>query len=348
MSLLLLFFSSPHKTFSLHPSSFLQKYSPLLNIIKLYKLMTPISAANVPPEILDNIFHFLYTYTDIQHCQLVCNKWSRVAQERLYEKIYSFSSNAKLETYLETISSSPSNSGAYVKAIDQFSTSLRNNPKNNECELTEKSIEIIGKNCPKVTCMALGPYTNVEVWEELLLQIRNGRFKRLSFIPVPALPDGYLVYANAAIALSKSLVQLFILCLNIKVDDDDSLAPVSFNHDLPLQYDILVKNLKSFTNLEQLILAEMNGFGKNLSRYDYLIDQCPAPVESVSFMAQCYPNYLQRALLAENLLTTSDPLPNNNIKSLHIGGYWLIEQEFLTYIMKKFPGLEELKLYFWS
>lgn len=48
--------------------------------------------AEIAPEILASVFGFLER-SDVAQCQLVCGKWSRVAQEKIYKNVVGFESS---------------------------------------------------------------------------------------------------------------------------------------------------------------------------------------------------------------------------------------------------------------
>lgn len=66
-------------------------------------------------------------------------------------------------------------------------------------------------------------------------------------------------------------------------------------------------------------------------------------------MAKCETGYWDTAYDAENTSTSkNDPLPNNNIKTFDINYSCLIEEKSIKYIMKKFHGLEQIRLDVWD
>lgn len=169
-------------------------------------IIKPESLADIAPEILYNVFGFLEPLDFIQ-CQFVCSKWSRVTQEQLY-KIVTISSSVKFESFMETISSSSSKPGGYVKTINLLSFSENEDQQSDTNRmrlLTEKEVRIIGEHCPKVESFeARG---NGEVWKGLLSQIKGGHFKHLEKIPAPSSTksEDCSAYANVAVSLAKTL-----------------------------------------------------------------------------------------------------------------------------------------------
>jgi hypothetical protein len=81
--------------------------------------MSPSSLADVPPEILDNTFGHL-SKGNLVRCQLACSKWRRVVQEQLYKNAIGFSSTVILDSFLEALTSSPTNPGVHVKCLDLY------------------------------------------------------------------------------------------------------------------------------------------------------------------------------------------------------------------------------------
>jgi hypothetical protein len=101
---------------------------------------------------------------------------------------------------------------------------------------------------------SLSASDNDEFWKELISQAQAGRFKHFKSIPDPAC-DNYLNYANAAVALSKTLDFLFIDYLRIKHYGGGS-SSVSLNQEILQQHEIFTKHLKSFENLKEVSINE--------------------------------------------------------------------------------------------
>lgn len=235
------------------------------------------SLADIAPEILENIFSFLQSF-DLAQCQIVSSKWSRVAQELLYKNIKGFTTYRKFYSFMETISSSPSNPGSYTKSVDLWPLSYTIDQQfgQKKLELTQTAIATIGKYCPKVK--SLRGNFNIGVFECLTTQVNAGYFKHLIDVPYSKDED-CLAYANTAIALSRTLYFLAIRYLNLKYGDFDhgiNLSVSLVNRNINLQHDVLVSKMNSFANLQSVAISEVNGLGQSLFRYDCIINQFPA------------------------------------------------------------------------
>lgn len=309
----------------------------------------PSSLADTGPEILAAIFSFL-TPSDVAQCPLVCSKWKPVAQEQLYKDVNGFTSVAKFNSFMDTISNSPSNPGAYIKSLNLLFLPFIDDQQGGmiQMKLTKQDILTIGDKCPKVKSLLIAS-ANSEVWEGLWSQVNSGHFQHLSHIPLPD-PKSYLYYATTALALSKGLESLYISCLNIECAPDDLFLPISANREIPLQQDLLVNGLKLlFANLNELTVHEINGIGRSISRYDFILEQCPPSVKKLYYYADCYPDYARNADKRRTVSAlTFDPSPNNTIKALDITGSIHIEEESVHYLMKKFQGLEQITLNIWE
>lgn len=176
--------------------------------------MDPTSFADIAPEILESIFGFLKPL-DLTQCQLVCNKWSRMAQEQLYKNVKGFSSAEKFNSFLETINSSPSNPNSYVKSLDIWPLSTHLNERGYEKNLmSRRKIHITREKCPKIE--SFHAYRTYVVWNGITSEVKSGNFKHLKI--TPSLTDKhYLAYAHTAVALSKNLESLHISFPNIKL-----------------------------------------------------------------------------------------------------------------------------------
>lgn len=158
-------------------------------------MVRPLTLADITPEILENVLGFLGP-ADKAQCQLVCTKWKRVAHEQLYKDVKEFSSVANFNSFMDTISISPSNPGVYVKSLMLYALRYFRNQRGgtNNVELTNDMIAIIGEHCPKYL-KSFVAFSNSGVFEGLLSQINLGRFKHLTSIPLPS-GTHYLDYAN--------------------------------------------------------------------------------------------------------------------------------------------------------
>lgn len=114
-----------------------------------------------------------------------------------------------------------------------------------------------------------------------------------------------MAYANTAAALSNILEALEIQCPDINFDDDHGppFLSASPNKELALQHDVLVDNLKSFARLQILWIKEINDVGRNITHYDYIINQCLPSVTDLEFQSECQTNYFARALETANVLS---------------------------------------------
>lgn len=196
--------------------------------------------------------------------------------------------------------------------------------------------------------------------EALVELINEGRFSNLVKIPTPTLED-VLDYASAAVALSLTLDSFVIHCLNITFDDDvDGDADYGFlskpslvNKHLNLQHNKVVKNLKSFANLGKLDIHEVNGYVRDISRYDYIVDQCPLTLQKLCYTGEIIiddgdsdEEETRRRLSPPPILVKSS---NNDIKELEVTASCHIkEEESIKYIMQKFQGLEQLIVNVWQ
>lgn len=168
--------------------------------------------------------------------------------------------------------------------------------------------------------------------------------------------SNYSTYVNTALALSQNVSSLKILCVNTtsgngEEDHDNFFSVPSVNYKKIIQLTkVLVNSLKTFANLAKFSVYELDGLGRDISRFDYMMNQCPPILKALPYNAGCgYNKSSYKNDLARQLITsTMDPQPNNNIKELEVTANCHIEEGSVNYIMKKFKGLEQMTMTIWE
>lgn len=106
--------------------------------------------------------------------------------------------------------------------------------------------------------------------------------------------------------------------------------------------------MKTFANLNKLTIHEENGLGRDISRYDYIVHQCPTTLRTFSYNAGCDSAAYKYDSERQLTISTMEPQPNNTVKELDVTVHCRIEEGSVNYIMKNFRGLEQMKMAIWE
>lgn len=222
----------------------------------------------------------------------MCNKWSRVAQEQLYKNIVGFSSEKKFKSFINTISTSPSNSAIFIRSLDlrQLSSIQCEQGYIYELHLTKPEVGTIADHCGKLQSFKANSNSG-RLWNGLRYQIvEKGNFKHFTSLPFP-LVDDCVDYGDIAMASSKRLTSLVAHCPSTELNERIQRRISLFGYSIPIQKYVLIDSLSSFEKLEELTVIEIGGLGRSLSRYDYYVNQCPTTLKALLFQTAYY--YLQ-------------------------------------------------------
>lgn len=271
---------------------------------------------SLPFELLSLTFSFL-TKRDLLQCQIASKSLYEASVETLYSNI-TIVTGAEARLYGRTISNS-SRLGGYLKEIRiaNLSTTLVCEEPHVETDL----IDAVTQNCPNLLKIR-SDIQSYSFW----CHITSGHtgLSRLEYLPFPR-------YGNLAnYSFVTDLFKRTLTNLALFYNFDNDLIHIDYKAE---DFETLCNKVKEFQNLQSISIH--NESPTQIGCFDNLIEECPRLKE----------------ILFDHTFTGTRPVrvdpetiirPRPDIHTLEC--YWELinNASQLTYVMNKFPGLQNL------
>lgn len=270
---------------------------------------------DLPGEILDIIFDYVREFSEmygVKQCQLVCKNWMSPAQRCLYSEIVICdveAVNSLMENFGDRKCSSP---GRLTRALAY--KGICNNT--NEMALCINAFIEIFPNVRHIYCQN----EDIEYFSALIKAHGEGKWKDMESIGV--CPEYCKDIHNACALLHQNTLQI----LNVRDGDHDD--PTSSLYD----------QLHFFPNIKELFLETRK---RNFIQYSELATKNMPNLKVVGYENTIDENY--RVIAAHKPVDLSLITPQYNVKELVIEGICYENDNFLLYLMTKYPALKSIK-----
>lgn len=264
--------------------------------------------------------HYVYIPSlDLLQCQLICKKWTSIAQSIFYRDIY-IRQPANIEKLSTTLIDSQNNLKSMVEMVH-----IHNNDKSTEDQQLATFFKEITSLCPNIkviyTCQE-PPYI---FYASLMKQRKEGQLLKLEIMPVLEDYNHYsqmslqkhFQYFKTALALKETLRNL-VTCDWMMEKTFDNLANMKNFKNLQ-DWTFLIINPKRFFSMHKLIKHNLQ-------------------VQSI------HVKYCQYPSMVTDILTLSNMEPLTNIRQFRGENWPLANDLVLNYLMDAFPNIENIKL----
>ncbi|KAI8077900.1 uncharacterized protein B0P05DRAFT_614991 [Gilbertella persicaria] len=275
-------------------------------------------------EVLEITFEYL-SLRDLKQCQLVCQKWSEIAQKTMYTNVQ-INTFDQMVRFVWSLKYSHFVPGKHLRRLSMNITFLDFARLHAKFMLTNLTLFT-----PCLEAIELSE-TCLSFWMWLKHEWDKRHLSNLGFISYPSNEYELECYNSLALGIRSSLKNLLVC---------DYLYPL-YLQPSSQRYNFLVDHLSEFTQLEQLKIIHHSTY--TLHKLDSTLDAVLKQLKSVEILL-C-PERESTMMLKKNdddKMTTTAITPALNVTYLSMDISDYTEKE-LVYIMNKFPNVNQLEL----